>query len=230
MMSFLACLISLFALLVTTARANTEKVIFTAPKAITLPDAGARLQVLGLSVISQANSTLATSLSVAFPSKDWPRGRDSWFLLSNLEEDCRYEVRVCWAAVQQPTEFWLNVYDIAHVFDTPLLIQSLSDFAEDGVEQVARKSNHQRQNIDGSLLLLHVQAAADYFTTDKKLMQEPPLVDVEIILDRYLLNAFPESLLATAGYLTVVAVLAFFVSGWVWSFLRQSSADKQHRD
>ncbi|KAF7189205.1 hypothetical protein HII31_09627 [Pseudocercospora fuligena] len=222
MMSFLGCLISLFALLVTTALANTEKVIFTAPKAITLPDSGPHLQALGLSVISQANSTLATSLSVAFPSKDRPRGLDSWYLLNDLEEDRRYEVRVCWAAVQQPTEFWLHVYDITHVFDTPDLIQSLSEFAEDRVEQVAQTSIHQRQNINGSLLLLHVQAAADYFTTNKKLMQEPPLVDVEIILDRYLLNAVPESLIATAGYLIVIAVLAFFVSGWIWSFLRQS--------
>ncbi|KXT06678.1 hypothetical protein AC578_8546 [Pseudocercospora eumusae] len=229
-MSFLACLVSLFALLVTTALANTEKLIFTAPKALTWPHSASRVQALALSVISPANSTLQTSLPVAFPHRDRPRGRDSWYLLSHLEEHRRYEVRVCWAAVQQPTEFWLNVYDIAHVFDTPLLIQSLSEFAEDRLQQLAQTSTHQTQNIDGSLLLLHVQAAADYFTTIKKLMQEPPLVDVEIILDRYLLNAFPESLIATAAYLIAIAVLAFFVSGWVWSFLRQSSADKQHRD
>ncbi|EME86389.1 uncharacterized protein MYCFIDRAFT_130216 [Pseudocercospora fijiensis CIRAD86] len=228
-MSFLACSTSLFALLVTTALANTEKVIFTAPKSITLPDSGPRLEALGLRAISHTNRALQTSLSVAFPIKDRPRGLASWYLLSDLEEDQRYEVRVCWAAVQ-PTEIWLNVYDIAHVFDTPLLIQSLSEFADRRLEQATQEFPHQEQNINGSLLLLHVQAAADYFTTNKKLMQEPPLVDVDIILDRYLLNAFPESLIATAGYLLVIAVLAFFVSGRIWSFLHDSSGYKQHQD
>lgn len=112
-MSFLACLISLFALLATTALANTEKVIFTAPKVVTLPDSGSRLQALGLPVISQANSTLATSLSVAFPSEGRPRGLDSWYLLNDLDEDRRYEVRVCWAAVV--SEVILSVQSLLEV-------------------------------------------------------------------------------------------------------------------
>lgn len=146
----------------------------------------------------------------------------------NLEDFSVCELLL--TGIQQPTEFWLTVYGISHVFDTPSLIQSLSAFTEKNIEQSGEGFSQQGEDLIGSLLFLRVQAVADYFTTNKSLMQRPPLVHADIILDRYLLNVFPESLVPTAGYLMVLAILAFFVSGQIWEFLRYPSRRKQHQD
>lgn len=61
-----------------------------------------------------------------------------------------------------------------------------------------------------------MQSAADFFTTNATLMQNPPQVDVDIILDPYVANIFPQSLLPTAAYILVLAVIAFFVSDKLW--------------
>lgn len=66
-----------------------------------------------------------------------------------------------------------------------------------------------------SVLFLRVQAAADYFTTDEALMRDVPPVGVDLILDPFLLNVFPRSLVPTAGWIVAVAVLAVFVARWV---------------
>ena len=44
------------------------------------------------------------------------------------------------------------------------------------------------------------------------LMEHPPLVNVDIILDPFLFNVLPESLLATIGYIIFVAAAAYLVS------------------
>lgn len=95
----MAQLVVLFALLVNAALANTEKAIFLAPAAISLPDAAPTLDTLQLDTISPSNSTLRTPLPVAFPSENSPQGLESWFLLKGLNAGQRYELRVCWAAV-----------------------------------------------------------------------------------------------------------------------------------
>jgi hypothetical protein len=46
-------------------------------------------------------------------------------------------------------------------------------------------------------------------------MQNPPPVLVDLILDPYVLNVVPRSLLPTAGYLVIVAVLTWFVARWI---------------
>jgi hypothetical protein len=91
-------LLALFALFVHAASANTEKTIFNAPAPINLPSSAPTLEHLKLETLSSANSTLPKALSVAFPTKDKPQGRESWYLLQDLNEGQRYEVRVCWAA------------------------------------------------------------------------------------------------------------------------------------
>lgn len=91
-------LLALFALFVHAASANTEKTIFVAPASIDLPAAAPTLEHLRLNTLSSASSTLRTALSVAFPTEDKPQGENSWYLLQNLNEGQRYEVRVCWAA------------------------------------------------------------------------------------------------------------------------------------
>lgn len=130
---------------------------------------------------------------------------------------------------QQPTEFWLDVHPIAEVFDTPELIQNLAEFAGklDRIRPVPLSSSSGTKE---SLLFLHVRAAADFFTTNKELMSNPPPVNLDIILDSYVFNVFPKSLGPTAAYIGVLAVGAWFVSGFAWKFLRPDSTDKAHKD
>lgn len=63
-------------------------------------------------------------------------------------------------------------------------------------------------------------------------MHYPPAVDVDIILDPYVANIFPQSLLPTAAYMVVLAVIAFFVSGTLWRALspERSIVEKRHTD
>jgi hypothetical protein len=90
---------SLFALLVASVLANTEKTIFTAPDALSFTDSNPSLDVLQLQSLTHLTSTLTTSLDVLFPSGDAPQGSDHWFLLRDLNPGQRYELRVCWPAV-----------------------------------------------------------------------------------------------------------------------------------
>lgn len=88
----------LFALLVSSVTANTEKVIFTAPAAVPFTDSTPSLDVLQLQSLTHDASTLRTALNVVFPSDETPKGSDYWFLLRNLNPHQRYELRICWAA------------------------------------------------------------------------------------------------------------------------------------
>lgn len=65
------------------------------------------------------------------------------------------------------------------------------------------------------MLFLRVRAAADYFSTDEALMRNVEPVAVDLILDPFLWNVFPRSLVPTAGWIVVVAVVAVFVARWV---------------
>ncbi|OKL57082.1 hypothetical protein UA08_07674 [Talaromyces atroroseus] len=65
------------------------------------------------------------------------------------------------------------------------------------------------------ILFLRIYAAADYFTTNTTLMNHVPPVVADIILDPFLFNVFPRSLVPTALYITVIAVIAYFVGGFL---------------
>ena len=58
-----------------------------------------------------------------------------------------------------------------------------------------------------SRMLLRIQARADYFTKDDRLMREVPPVSVYIILDSYLLNILPNSLLFFSALVVGVVIL-----------------------
>lgn len=62
-------------------------------------------------------------------------------------------------------------------------------------------------------------AAADYFTDNAELMMNPPSVLVDLILDPFLLNVLPRSLLPTSGYIVVVAIVTWIVARWTASYL-----------
>lgn len=216
----LAAITLLFVLLITTAHANTEKVIFLAPKLADFPKLNLTLEAL-----TPATPKLRKSLPVAFPTTDQPHGSESWYLLRDLSLGQRHQVRVCWAATQ-PTNFWLDVFDITELLANPELFAAASQAAAPLPLHLQPGQTDKQENA----LLLRIQAAADFFTTDKSRMQSPPPVDVDIILDPYLANIFPKSLLATAGYIVCLAVGSWFISGTVWSRLRSITVenDKDH--
>lgn len=198
----------LFALLISTTQANTEKAIFLAPATSELKSLNRSLDTL-----TPAVPKLRKSLPVAFPTDDLPYGTEFWFLLRDLNPGQRYEVRVCWAATQ-PTSFLLTAFDVNDILDSPEIFAAASIFG-------SQLPDREQESV--VILLLH--AAADFFTTDKSRMQLPPPVDIDIILDSYLANIFPKSLLATAGYIICLAIAAWFISGYIWRKLSSITAD-----
>lgn len=104
-------------------------------------------------------------------------------------------------------------------------------------------------NAPESALLLRLQAAASYYSTNRTLMLHPPPVDVDIstlsfnactlsgltcvVLDPFLLNVFPQSLGPVAVYITLVAVFAYLFSGYIFRWLLSVAAEpssKPHTD
>lgn len=84
--------------------ANVEKVIFTAPALLPIPQQKPSLADLRLPVLAPDASEIRTNLSRVFPStaKDYASGAATWVLLDNLNPEQRYEFRVCWAAIVSP--------------------------------------------------------------------------------------------------------------------------------
>ena len=121
------------------------------------------------------------------------------------------------------------MYNISEVFDTPELIQALAAYAEEPNRKRSEPSRSLARSRE-SVLFLRVRAAADFFTTNKELMSSPPPVDVDLILDPYVINVFPRSLGPTAAYIVALAFVAWIVSGAVWKFLRPETTNKAHKD
>ncbi|KAF2197935.1 hypothetical protein GQ43DRAFT_434723 [Delitschia confertaspora ATCC 74209] len=225
------CITSLFS----TVNANVEKVVFLAPSPVIIPNAPSSLEDLRLDILSPTQKPiLSTELSVEFPTAPTPHGVESWYLLQSLKEGRRYEVRICWPATQ-PTDFWLDTYTISQVFDTPHLLSSLASYSEIREELGLESTGYIRgpsPSTPNSLLFLRIQAAASFYTTNQTLMDDPPPVDVDIILDPFLLNIIPRSLAPTALYIAVVAVGAWFLSGAIyrWLLLISRESHKPHTD
>lgn len=79
------------------AYANVEKVIFLAPPAEPLPT-DASIDNLMLTPLSEQFPSVRTHVNASFPSKESPKGAETWFLLEGLVPNRRYEVRICWLA------------------------------------------------------------------------------------------------------------------------------------
>ncbi|RVD88448.1 uncharacterized protein DFL_002633 [Arthrobotrys flagrans] len=187
------------------AKANTEKVIFSVPDA---PSGGALENVINgseFNVIGQLSPAespekllLRIELPREFPTESAPHGVDSWVLLKGLKPGARYEARVCWAATT-PSDFWLSVH-------SPL------------------------DNGPGSDLYLKISAIASYYTTNTTLMNNPEPVLVDIILDEYLLGILPRSLLNVGLFVVVMAGVAWYagfqVIRWLDGITRKGLKDK----
>ena len=185
---------------------NVEKTIFPGPEPIRVPQQHPNLQDLYLDTLSPSTSTLRLKLPAAFPKPNAVRGEASWFLLDGLRQHQRYEVRLCWAAtvskhirrisglsrlhfsraeleIKQPTSFNFDLFTLDEVFNTPSIITSLAVYSESrqdypSVINTPRPASAGTDPV--SILFLRVEAAADYFTNNKTLMQNVPRVSVDI--------------------------------------------------
>lgn len=211
--------------LLSLATANVEKVIFLAPEAQSFPT-DASLDNLLLNRLTLGQPTVRTYLNASFPIDDQPKGTETWLLLEDLTPGQRYEVRICWLATQ-PTSFWLYTHTMQSVFETPELITALTLYSNSRAESIApvelqearARTDLRRRSTSKTpttFLFLQVSAMADYFSLNKTLMERVPPVHVDIILDPYLLNVFPQSLLPTAAYVVILAFVGWFVSGWLY--------------
>ncbi|ODM15281.1 hypothetical protein SI65_09222 [Aspergillus cristatus] len=232
MLQFLLALL----LTLTTALANVEKTIFLAPtpspfssSSNITPD----LSDLGLDLLSPENTIFRTKLNASFPSPANPEGTESWFLLEGLNPGQRYEVRVCWLATQ-PTSFTLSTYPLDAIIDDPSLLASISHFSSARVASVdgnnpkeivpqvpnshhapSRPLRRTQSRDSDSVLFLRIHAAADYFTNEQRLMENVPPVIADVILDPFLGNVFPKSLVPTACWGLLVGVAAIGIARWV---------------
>ncbi|KAJ6011494.1 hypothetical protein N7451_002906 [Penicillium sp. IBT 35674x] len=221
----------IFLSLTNIVHANVEKTIFLAPPAATLPSEEPGLDDLGLERLSPENHVVRTRLNASFPSTETPEGVDSWFFLENLKPGQRYEVRVCWLATQ-PTSFTLTTHSLTTTIEDNSLFSSLSIFSTARLAALdadlqanaipRRASGYTSGGLSpdaalstDSVLFLRVQAAADYFSHNESLMKTVPPVSVDLILDPFLWNVFPRSLVPTAIWMVVVAVVAGLVAKWV---------------
>ncbi|KAJ0124645.1 hypothetical protein J7T55_005985 [Diaporthe amygdali] len=194
------------------ASANVEKTIFLGPEPVNIPEQQPSLLSLNLDTLTPENWSLRTHIEAIFPTEDFARGKSTWLILDNLTESQRYEVRICWLATQ-PTAFHLETYTLPTVFDTPELITSLYNYSMS--RQLADPPPPPPASAKGggehlsSVLFLRIDAAADYFTTDAALMQWPEPVLADVILDPFVLNVLPRTLLPTVGYVVLVAAASW---------------------
>jgi hypothetical protein len=91
------------------AVANVEKTIFLGPAPVPVPQQPPTLSDLNLHTLTPGNNSIRTRLDREFPgiieeTGDESRGVETWWLLDDLTEGQRYEVRVCWAAIVSTSE------------------------------------------------------------------------------------------------------------------------------
>ncbi|KAI0124836.1 hypothetical protein BJ170DRAFT_478038 [Xylariales sp. AK1849] len=230
------CLTGFF---IASALANTEKAIFLGPTSVNIPPTHPNLEDLHIDTLTPDNWAIRTHLEAQFPNNNSKFGKGTWLLLDELTEGQRYELRVCWAATQ-PSTFHINTYELETVFGTPELILELANYswsrqsgekADEGEDlgSVYPPTTNSRKEREASVLLLQILTAADYYTTNKTLMDEVPPVFVDIILDPFIFNVLPRSLLPTVGYIIVVAILSWFLAQRISTWICAVAIEPDHR-
>lgn len=136
------------------------------------------------------------------------------------------------STLKQPTTFTLTTYPLSTTIEDITLLSSLSIFSSARLASIKTQLNTNtltrrttQHNLKkgspdpapttDSVLFLRVRAAADYYSADKTLMQDVPPVKVELIIDPFLWNVFPRSLVPTAGWIAVVGLVALVVARWI---------------
>ncbi|KAF9886647.1 hypothetical protein FE257_011287 [Aspergillus nanangensis] len=122
----------------------------------------------------------------------------------------------------QPTDFTLDTFTLRDAVDDPSILSAIAMYSKIHLSDTNTYSIPRERQSPGdpapssdSVLFLRVRAAADYFSPDPALMETVPPVVADIILDPFLANVFPKSLVPTAGYITVIACLAVVLSWFV---------------
>lgn len=211
---------------------NTEKTIFLGPSPIDLGSTYHALDYLRLSPLNPQKFALRTHLKAEFPSDESRDDKSSWFVLHKLTEGQRYEVRVCWAATQ-PTMFRLEAYELETVSSAPELASELSAYAStlptNADNHITTYSQTTEPGMKDSVLLLRIVATAHFYTTNQTLMKNVPPVFVDIILDPFIFNVFPRSLLYTVTYIIMVTIVSWFAGKWIssWVCLMATEPTKQ---
>ena len=78
--------------------ANVEKTIFLGPEAIHIPQTHPNLDDLRLDILNPTSWNIRRQVVATFLNSTNPKGSETWILLDGLEQNQRYEVRICWAA------------------------------------------------------------------------------------------------------------------------------------
>jgi hypothetical protein len=117
-------------------------------------------------------------------------------------------------------------------FENPALLSSLTVFSNTRRELLDQLQIQQLEDrkqkpplsagaVSQSLLFLRISTAADYYSLNTSLMKQVPPVFVDVILDGYIFNLFPKSLVLTAGYIVTLAVGSWVLSTFLWRALNK---------
>ncbi|PUU73726.1 hypothetical protein B9Z19DRAFT_1094467 [Tuber borchii] len=230
----------LFPVLFSTAvLGNIEKEIFVAPSnsqdllfngTNSPQSAGFEALHPGLLRLSPSPSCEGTchELHVTLDTSFIGSGESHWAVLDHLEQGKRYEVRICWAATS-PTDLTLNIYTASQLLDKPSLLANMTAYATHQLPPSPVNKLSCPSAAPRSVLYLNIRAKAGYYTHEKHRMETPDPVRVEIVLDPFILNALPESLLPIAVTIILTALSAFWLSGRVYNILRNIASLKQSR-
>ncbi|PWW72681.1 hypothetical protein C7212DRAFT_226101, partial [Tuber magnatum] len=129
----------------------------------------------------------------------------------------------------------LNIYTASQLLDKPPLLANMTAYSSRQLSLSPINELSVPSTAPRSVLYLVIQAKADYYTHEKHRMETPDPVEVEIILDPFILNVLPESLLPIVITIVLIALSAFWASGRVYNALRniasldQSRGDKKTR-
>ncbi|KAK2590800.1 hypothetical protein QQS21_011505 [Conoideocrella luteorostrata] len=203
------------------AVANVEKLLFIGPAPSQILNNNPTLSSLSIHhTLTPDEPSIRTNLDRIFPSRQsLAPGESSWVLLTNLTENRRYELRICWSALE-PTSFHMESYILEKVLQNAQLLKSINTYSASRRSDQARPMSVSEISNSSSALLVEVRATADYFTDVKELMSNPRPVLVDLILDPFLLNVLPQSLLPTAGYLILLCITTWFMAQWIATGLR----------
>ncbi|KAI0392523.1 hypothetical protein F5Y17DRAFT_355068 [Xylariaceae sp. FL0594] len=214
------------------ALGNTEKVIFLGPPPVDPAFAYPSADYTHLPALDPGNNLIRVYLEAEPPVRISKGGKPSWFILRNLTESQRYEVRICWAATQ-PTTFKLEVHELETLARVPELLSELSEYAlslhrdvPDGTVSSQGMMGGEKQPI----MFLRILTVADFYTQNRTLMSNAPPALVDIIMDPFILNVLPQSLVPTVAYISAVATASWFagnlVSSWICIFTEPGSKRK----
>lgn len=128
---------------------------------------------------------------------------------------------------QQPTAFTLSTYTLPEILEDRALLSAISLYSSSQLATSPPQAATTPRRLGGrsgvadsepgadSVLFLRISAAADYFSLEQSLMEDVPPVLADVILDPFLGNVFPKSLVPTACWISVVACLAIVVARWI---------------